>query len=304
MIAFIRSFLSVTASALITLASVAQAQEIGPVARNYEEVRSFMYQLKSEFPGAVELFDLGVADDGRTIEGMKIGKGPVKNLVVAAHHGNEYGSVEVARGLALSLAEAPIQGQTVYVIPVLNAWGFDRRSRNETANGRRHDPNRDYPGPCGTAGPFRLKSTSALAGFIEREGIVAAATLHTYYPAVVYPWGFTTHDLSTPYDDLFIELAKAATHVSNYPIGNATKVIYPANGTFEDWAFWAHGVWSLLFEVGHSHSPGQSAVDQMVLVNVPGLRRMLEQAPTVRAENHAFTGQCDRRLLHLDLHAE
>src|SRR5260370_1205074 len=83
------------------------------------------------------------------------------------------------------------------------------------------------PDPCGTDGPFLLKATAALAAFIDKEGIVASATLHTYSPAVVYPWGISTHDLSTPYDDLFKQLVAMATVESQYPTGNNTQLIYP-----------------------------------------------------------------------------
>jgi hypothetical protein len=99
-------------------------------------------------------------------------------------------------------------------------------------------------------------------------------------------------------------VAIAATTKSHYEIGNSTEVIYPANGTFEDYAFWKHGVWSLLFELGTSHSPTDASVREMVRVNVPGLRRFLEQAPRERAENHDFKGRCDRRLISRDRHDE
>ena len=37
---------------------------------------------------------------GDTIIGLKIGNGPVNNLVVGTHHGNEYGATEVTRAFA------------------------------------------------------------------------------------------------------------------------------------------------------------------------------------------------------------
>jgi carboxypeptidase T len=246
------------------------------------------------------------SDSGETIQGVAVGNGPLHNLVVASHHGNEYGSVEVARGFAVSLAQAPIPGQTVYVIPVLNVGGYNAKQRREPASNRTWDPNRNYPGPCGTEGPFTLKSTQALADFIDKQNIVSSATMHTFYPAVVYPWGVSTRDLSTPYDDLFKTLVQASTVESHYEVGNSTEVIYPADGAFEDYAFWKHGIWSLLFELGETHSPSLSQVNQMVQVNVPGLRRFLEQAPRTRAENHAFAGRCDRSkaMKDLDRHDE
>lgn len=284
---------------LTVLPAVASIEPPRPK-HSYANVQQFMRDLVNKHASQAELFVLGDSDSGQKIEGVKIGNGPMKNLVVATHHGNEYGSTEVGMGVASSLAASPIAGQTVYVIPVLNISGYNAGGREEMIGHNSYDPNRDYPGPCGTDGPFHLKSTRALADFVARENIVASATLHTFYPAVVYPWGISTHDLSTPYDDLFKSLVQAATVESRYETGNSTEVIYPADGTFEDYAFWKHGIWSILFELGFTHSPSQGQIDEMVRVNVPGIRRLLAQAPTARAENHDFTGRCDIRLKSLD----
>ena len=265
-----------------------------PSRATYNDVRTFMKELVDKYPTNVKPFILGDSDSGQKIEGLQIGNGPVKSLVVASHHGNEYTSVETARGVALSLAENPIKDHTVYVVPVLNIAGYNSKSRRENARGKSWDPNRNYPGACGTEGPFTLKSTQALAKFVDEQGIVASATLHTFSPAVVYPWGISTHDLSTPYDDLFKTLVEAATIDSHYPHGNSTALIYAADGTYEDYAFLKHGIWSLLYELGYSHSPNLSSVRETVKVNVPGIRRALEASPSQRAQDHDFKGKCDK----------
>lgn len=280
--------------ASLTVSSVAVAAT--PFNRKYSDIVAYLKELEDRNPVNAKVLDLGVNNSGQMIKVLRTGFGPVHNLIVATHHGNEYGSTEVGLAMAASLAEKPIEGQTVYVIPVLNIPGYDKRSRHELG----HDPNRDYEGPCGTDGPWNLKSTRALAQFLEKENIVTSATLHTYSPFVLYPWGFSTHDTHTEYDQLYIDLAKAATIESKYPVGNSTEELYPADGTYEDYAFWKHGVWSLLFELGFSHSPNQNAVDELVRVNVPGIRRYLELAPKERAPDFAFKGKCDRTLNVLD----
>ena len=130
----------------------------------------------------------------------------MNSLIVGTHHGNEYGSTAVALGAADALAKNPVKGQTVYIIPVLNVTGYNRNSRNETGVGGSFDANRDYTGPCASGKSYNLKSTKALADFLEAKNIQISATLHTYWPAVVYPWGISTHDLSTPYDAQYIKL--------------------------------------------------------------------------------------------------
>ena len=136
-----------------------------------------------------------------------------------------------------------------------------------------------------------------MADFLVTKNIQISATLHTYWPAVVYPWGISTQDLSTPYDSQYMQLVKAATQESGYQTGNNTQLLYPADGTFEDYAYWKHGIWSLLFELGFSHNPDPTAVKNMVDVNVPGLRRFLAESPKTRVNDHGFNGRCDTRLM-------
>jgi predicted deacylase len=259
-----------------------------PIHRKYSDIQRDLRALAQEDPARVQVVDIGRNDTGQMIQALKVGSGKVKTLVVGTHHGNEYGSTEVALAFAHSVAEDPIDGQTVFVIPVLNVSGYNERNRYEIGQ----DPNRDYPGPCGTNGPFKLRSTKALADLIARENIVTSATLHTHSPFVLYPWGFSTHDTKTEHDDLYIGLAEAAAIDSGYPVGNSADALYPADGCYEDYAMWKHGIWSLLFEMGDTHSPDEDGIDEMIRGNVPGLRRFLESAPTKRAEKHAFTGEC------------
>lgn len=272
--------------------------------RDYSSVVETLNRIARDNPHTSQLFNLGTSDNGQDIQGIRIGSGPIHNLVVSTHHGNEYGSTEVALAFVEEIAKNPIAGQTLFVIPVLNIEGYDTRSREEPARGRWYDPNRNYPGPCGTEGPFTLKSTKLLADFIDTANIINSATIHTSFPAVVYPWGLSGEDINTPYMDTFIKLAHDATFVSRYEIGNSTEVIYPANGTYEDYAYWKHGIWSMLFEVGYSHRPDLKDVKELTRVNVPGLRLMFENAPIERASNHDFTSDCSFRMMLLDRHDE
>ncbi|MBC7419402.1 MAG: succinylglutamate desuccinylase/aspartoacylase family protein [Bdellovibrio sp.] len=269
----------------------------GPSASNYDRIVTTIEQIAAQNPGTTKLLTIGISDKGIPIQALQIGNGPVNTLVVATHHGNEYGSTAVAMGVADALAKKPVDGQTVFVVPVLNTGGYNQNNRYESNLNSSFDPNRDYPGPCVSGQSYNLKSTKSLADFIEQKNIVTSATLHTFWPAVVYPWGISTSDLSTPNDAQFLKLTKAATEESHYQVGNNTEVLYPADGTFEDYAYWKHGVWSLLFELGFSHTPDQTAVKNMIDANIPGIRRFLEQAPTTRAAQHGFSGKCETRLL-------
>jgi predicted deacylase len=269
----------------------------GPNPSKYENVVSTLQRIVQENPANAKLISIGVNDQGVPIQGLQIGSGEVNALVVGTHHGNEYGSTAVALGVAAALAKEPIEGETVFVIPVLNVTGYNKNSRIENGVRGSFDPNRDYTGPCKRGANFNLKSTKALADFVDAKNIQISATLHTYWPAVVYPWGISTRDLSTPYDDQYKQLVSAATQESGYQTGNSTDILYAADGTFEDYAYWKHGIWSLLFELGFSHSPDPTAVKNMVDVNIPGIRRFLQNSPKQRAVVHNFDGKCDSRVM-------
>lgn len=287
---------------IFAASTVAQAWEVpgDPLSRKYSEVQKILENIQKTHPQTSKLITLGMNDTGELISGLQIGFQGPHAMVVSTHHGNEYGSTEVALALAGSLAESPLPGRKVTIIPVLNVSGYNKRMRQELG----HDPNRDYPGPCGSEGPFKLRSTKALADFIATENVVVSATLHTAWPAVLYPWGFATQDLSTPYDGLYKQLGAAATEESKYDVGNSTEMLYAANGAYEDYAFLTHGAWSLLFELGHTHTPDLNEIKTLREVNVPGIRRYLANAPQARAPDHAFQGHCDAFLATLDRHEE
>lgn len=288
-------FLSLNASAHIDEAPMTPK-------KNYDDIVSFIHQIHERFPNNTKIFTIGYSDtDNLPIYGIQIGHGSVENLVVATHHGNEYGSTEIALGVISDLAENPISWQTVHVIPVLNTYGYNRRFRREKVGARQIDPNRDYPGPCKTDEAFLLKSTSSLAQFVQKKNIINVATLHTYASAVLYPWGLSTEQVDTRYTSRFKEMGEDAVTYSGYKVANSTLELYPADGTFEDYVFWRHGVWSMLFELGSSHYPTPEQIQQMIEVNVPGIRNMFENAPLSRAQHHAFEGLCHKLRGLIDL---
>lgn len=272
---------------------------------NYDKVLADLQKIAQANPQNAQIFNLGLSNSGQMIVGLKIGSGTTADLVVGTHHGNEYGSTAVAMGAAAAFAKDPIPGHTVYVIPVLNISGYNSRMREERIGQSTIDPNRDYPGPCVTTKAHKSKATKLLADFIASHNIITSATLHTYFPAVLYPFGFSTNDTETKDDAAFINLSKAATVESRYDIGNSKELLYAADGAFEDYAYWKYGIWSLLFEMGSSHNPNSSQLKKLVADNVPGLRRFFEMAPKERSANHAFNGRCDlnvrqRGRIHLE----
>jgi carboxypeptidase T len=300
-------FLLILAASFFQLSSSFAQSNASGSNRTYAGVLTELNAIVAANPANAKLITIGDSDSGQKIIGLQAGNGPIHNLVVGTHHGNEYGATETTLAFAKAVAANPIVNQTVFVIPVLNIGGYNTKTRTEMDGHHKvFDPNRNYPSPCGTEGPFTLKDTAALDQFISANNIIASATLHTFSPAVTYPWGYATSDLTTGYESIFKGLVAAATIESHYATGNTTQLIYPANGAFEDYAFEQYGIWSLLFEIGDTHTPNAAQTAELIKVNVPGLRAMLEAAPTTRAANHTFTGKCDHsaRARKLDRHDE
>lgn len=302
------SALTILGALLVSSNGFAQGMSSMRGPTNYDKVKTTITDLATQYPNNAKLVTVGQSDSGEAIIGLVVGNGPTNHLVVATHHGNEYGSTAVAVAFAKYMAANPMPGVTMHIIPVLNIKGYNTGNRTETDKaGRTVDPNRDYPSPCNSGEPVHLlKSTKALATYVEANNIIGSATLHTYWPAVAYPWGLGANDLSTGFDEEFIRISKIATSVSNYQVGNSTDLLYPVTGAYEDYAFWKHGIWSLLFEMGNSHSPAEASVQKMISDNVPGLVKMFESMTTARAPHHELTGKCiDRNALRmLDQHNE
>ncbi len=250
-------------------------------------------------PQNAKLIDLGLSDSGLPIEGVAIGNGPVQDLVVSTHHGNEYGSTFVTLAFAQAMGKFPLEGRTINIVPVLNIDGYNDNNRYEPYRSEgvmnMQDPNRDYPGPCGSegGGPWRLKSTKLLDNFVVKQNIASSLTLHTYSSVVVYPWGMG-EKFSIPYLDIYTRLANFVVELSGYKTGNNVDLLYSANGTYEDYAIWRYGVWTLLMELGKTHSPSQSQMQEMARVNVPGMRKFFENAPSTRMPKHDYDGRCTK----------
>jgi len=261
----------------------------------YDKIAQSLHEIQRKNPEHSEVFTLGLSDQGLPIYGLKIGQKGKSNLIVGTHHGNEFGSTAVAIAAAEQFAQNPIQDQTLYVVPVLNVSGYNTRSRNERGpNNRSVDSNRDYDGPCRSGRAFQLSSTQSLSRLVNEKNIVASATLHTYMPGVLYPWGFSTRETMTADQSQYVDLARLAAKESGYKVGNSTEELYAADGTFEDYAYWKYGIWSLLFEMGSSHNPTQREIENMIRVNIPGLRRFFEETPPSRSVQNQFTGRCDK----------
>lgn len=243
----------------------------------------------------VGLFSLGQNDQGRDIMGMVIGdasRAVRKHLVVGTHHGNERMAAELPFLFVDQIQKSQKLDTLYYVIPVLNISGYDRNRREETSKeGKTLDPNRDYEDACKTKVDFRLKSTQLLSQFVEREDIVAAVTVHGYVGSFTFPWGMHTSNFSTLDNSWLMEWAQKTAKINNYRVGTHGDIVYPAEGAFEDWAYFKHGVWSYLLEIQSPRSDLQKDAQALV--------EFFKSAPSERSKHVGQKVNCVEKMLQV-----
>ncbi|MBX9766287.1 MAG: hypothetical protein K2X47_03370 [Bdellovibrionales bacterium] len=257
----------------------------------YQSIKKTLKETHRNYPAYTRLFQLKTPSTSRgfkapKIVGIQVGNQGPSDLIVATHHGNEHGSTAVAMALVDSFARNPIPGRQIFIIPVLNVSGYESILRLEYGI----DPNRTYPGPCGSLAPeFALESTKALARFLRQRNIVTAMTLHNSGNTVTFPWG-NVKNTPTEVHSEFLRLAAVAAELNESKIGTSSDAVYETLGNFEDYAFWRHGIWSFLFEMGTSAWADE--IPKMVSNNVAAVRALLEVAPKERASEHSWRGTC------------
>ncbi len=232
----------------------------------YDDMLAKMNKLANTYPNYVQIIDIGQNDQGNTIYGMKVENTQcstegtkVPQLLVGCHHGNEKLSADVCpifvektvkKMMDKNSSEYKALSRSVfYVIPVLNIGGYNSNSRTEKNKaGKSFDPNRDYPDPCAQNTHFQLASIKNLAYFVEKFNIVGAVTAHGYIGTFTFPWGMYTSNTKTKDHSQFLSMAQQSVKANGYRIGTHADVIYPASGSFEDWAYHTYGVWCMLLE--------------------------------------------------------
>lgn len=267
----------------------------------YDDILRKLQDLKSKYPNLTEWVSLGTNDQGREIRGLRIElpssfqKTP--QLVVGTHHGNEVDAAPLAVAFAeklLSILENrsgqyynDLRDDVFYVFPVLNISGYDRRNRRERgAGGAWLDPNRDYPDACANKQDFQLKSVRNLSRFVFDKNIIGAVTIHGYVGTFTFPWGFYTSDSKSPDHQNFLSYTRYAVQANNYRVGTHKDVIYPASGSFEDWAYLEYGVWVALLEMSR-----RANYDK----DVEALIRYFTVIPSSRSGYHNHDGSCFTR---------
>ena len=282
--------------------------DAAPPTGRYKDVIDKMKMLSAKYPQFTSVFSLGQNDDSVDILAMRISVTPtavdpkkVGHLLVSTHHGNEsatpvftlYFTEELLKRYAShELFRTNLSDTEWTIIPVLNISGFNANNRQEHG----YDPNRDYPGPCTTQTGGKLKSISLLIKHLQSRVYTGSLTVHGYYGSLTYPWGVSTANTHSLDHNAFEKIVSKATSLNGYVFGTSTDVIYPCDGSFEDYTYWKHGIWSLLLEL-------KTGSQTDIPPTASAVAAYFDQIDSTPSSKNQMTGQCTRARKP-DLHNE
>ncbi len=264
----------------------------------YDSVVYKLKEIEKNHSNFAKVFSIGTNDDNIEILAMRISTNPlisdptkISHVIVSTHHGNEGKATDFAFAFIERILER-FSGWELYskdfdtewiIIPVLNISGYNISSRYEHGI----DPNRDYPGPCISEPGGKLKSIRVLMAYLNSRIITGTVTVHGYIGSLTYPWGVSTTNTHTLDHNFYTEVTSKAAKFNNYQYGTSTDIIYPADGTYEDYVYWKHGIWSLLVEL---RSGSQTDIDE----TVKAVETFFDNINSSPSTKNQMTGYCTR----------
>lgn len=189
---------------------------------SYQSIVANLQELADNSNGLVKIMQYGVEPKGRPLIAVKI-ESPVAQflseqrnsiLITGATHGNEY--LNIADRLPdwfKKNRENPTlktyldNGGSIYIVPIVNPYGYDRRSRYNSA---RVDLNRDFDLPPENIRNFKEDETKYLSDFIDDEinkqnlSLKITVDYHCCDGSMLSPWAYSTSiQLPAPYKQRF-----------------------------------------------------------------------------------------------------
>jgi carboxypeptidase T len=277
-------------SAWFVVSSLAWA---APPTGRYKTIVDRMQALQAKYPSISHIYSVGLNDDGVEVLAMRISRSPkvvdgfkVGHLMVSTHHGNESGAPQFTMQFIENLlsrygTEASLDELEFTIVPVLNVSGYNANQRHEKGL----DPNRDYPNPCTQHPGGKLKSIQLAIDLAKSRIFSGSVTVHGYDGSLTYPWGLYTDKTHTQDQNEYDQIFSKAAQLNGYRVGTAADVVYPANGCFEDYVYWKHGMWSLLLELA-------SGNDSDIKKTVPAIASFYDQLNSSPSNKNQFLGQC------------
>jgi hypothetical protein len=123
-------------------------------------------------------------------------------------------------------------------------WGYDNSGSSPYTYAE------DYRG----TGPFSEPESQNMRDFIEAHEFVITVYYHSSGNYFLYPWGYET--ILTPDNDIFAAMGDTINSMNGYAPGTPWEVLYPVNGSTDDWGYAEQMTknknFAVSFEVGSS----------------------------------------------------
>jgi hypothetical protein len=281
--------------------------QVGSSPASYRAVLEQMDQLHQQYPTLTSEFSIGQNNEGVDIMALRVSTNPTASdprkigyLVVGTHHGNEgqapvftlfFAQQLLKRYTGPELSRSNLAGIEWVILPVLNISGYNAGTREEYGI----DPNRQYPGPCIANPATSLKSIQLMEQLLASRSFTGSVTVHGYANALTFPWGVDTTETHTNDQDVYERIFAKAASYNGYPYGTSTDVVYPCDGSFEDFVYWKYGIWSMLLELKDGSASDIASSEEAVY----SFFSQLDSSPSGRNQ---MTGSCRAR--HPDLRTE
>jgi predicted deacylase len=233
----------------------------------YASIVTELQRLARSYPRLAKAVTYGQSPAGKPLSLIKIENSEVaKNLpavyIGGAIHGNEYLNIEDRLPVWFleqsqvpgSVARFLDAGGAIYIAPILNPDGYDRRRRE---NNRGIDLNRDFPVKAGNVEGLREVETSSLVTFLAqdlaRDGrkLELAWDYHCCIGAVLYPWSFTGPTLPSEDAQRHLDVVEIMLfHLGAQLRHGTTPTIlgYSARGTSKDFYYERFGARAFTYE--------------------------------------------------------
>lgn len=265
----------------------------------YKAIVDQLNKLHVQYPNITSIYSIGKNDDGVDILAMRVSLTPAANdpkkigqLIVGTHHGNEFQAPVFTMAFLTDLLgryhtsnvyRGNLADMEWHVVPVLNISGYNQNNRYEKGV----DPNRDYPGPCVATTTSKLASIRLAQALLASRPFAGSLTVHGYIGALTYPWGIDIGDTHTLDHNQFEAVTAKAARENGYQHGTSTDIVYPCDGSFEDYSYWKHGTWSLLAELRDGSPTDIKNTIKAITVYFDGI----DSSPSVKNQ---LKSQCKR----------
>jgi len=248
-----------------------------------DQMADALREIAEDHPDSAELVDLGRSVDGRPLLGLRIGEGDWRVRVLAAHHGDELSSAELALSVAEGLLADPVDAE-VWVVPHVNPDGVAGGTRY---NANAVDLNRNYGFEwsddeyrAGDA-PFSEPESRAMRVLSSYRGFASGLSMHAGAALICYVWNYTTQ----PSTDEGLLVAQSEAYLQRCDVdgfyhinGGAWYVTY---GDTTDWSYGRQGTLDYTLEVSVDKTPPTGELERMIDDHRDAVMHFIQREPAL-----------------------